>query len=376
MGLKRTNEFRKDAVRIALTSGLTRKQVADDLGVGMSTLNKWITAHRDTDVVSNEDLGLAQENDRLRRENRILKEEREIPKKGHGVLCEPKAVRFKFIEEHQSTFSIGRMCHGMDVSPRGLRAFRNRPASRRQRSDLVTLAHIKEQSRLSLGSYGRPRMTEELKEIGLNIGHRRVGRLMRQNGISVIRTRKHKVTTDNNHKFNIAPNLLDRNFIADQPNQKWAGDISYIWTREGWLYLAVILDLHSRRVIGWAVSNRMKRDLAIRALNMAIAFRAPPKGCIHHTDRGSQYCSHDYQKILRNHGFKASMSGKGNCYDNAAVETFFKTIKAELIWRHSWETRRQAEMAIFEYINGFYNPRRRHSALGWKSPIAFERKVA
>ena len=124
------------------------------------------------------------------------------------------------------------------------------------------------------------------------------------------------------------------------------------------------------------VSNRMKRDLAIRALKMAIAFQAPPKGCIHHTDRGSQYCSNDYQKILRQHDFKASMSGKGNCYDNAAVETFFKTIKAELIWRHSWETRRQAEMAIFEYINGFYNPRRRHSTLGWKSPVAFERKVA
>ena len=158
--------------------------------------------------------------------------------------------------------------------------------------------------------------------------------------------------------------------------KKWAGDISYVWTREGWLYLAVILDLHSRRVIGWAVSNRMKRDLAIRALNTAIAFRSPPKGCIHHTDRGSQYGSHDYQKILRQHGFKVSMSGKGNCYDNAAVETFFKTIKAERIWRRSWETRRQAELAIFEYINGFYNPRRRHAALGWKSPVAFERKVA
>jgi len=162
---------------------------------------------------------------------------------------------------------------------------------------MVTLAHIKEQSRLSLGSYGRPRMTEELKEIGLDVGHRRVGRLMRQNGISVVRTRKYKVTTDSDHKFNIAPNLLDRDFTADQPDQKWAG--------------------------------------------MAIAFRQPPKGCIHHTDRGSQYCSHDYQKILRQHGFKVSMSGKGNCYDNAAVETFFKTIKAELIWRHSWETRRK-----------------------------------
>jgi putative transposase len=188
------------------------------------------------------------------------------------------------------------MCHVMDVIPRGLRAFRSRPASRpasrRQRSDLVTLAHIKEQSRLGLGSYGRPRMTEELKDIGLSVGHRRVGRLMRQNGISVVRTRKHKATTDSNHKFNIAPNLLDRNFSADQPNQKWAGDITYIWTREGWLYLAVILDLHSRRVVGWAVSNRMKRDLAIRALKMAIAFRSPPKGCIY-------YPAGDYKVICR-----------------------------------------------------------------------------
>jgi putative transposase len=145
---------------------------------------------------------------------------------------------------------------------------------------------------------------------------------------------------------------------------------------EGWLYLAVILDLHSRCVVAWAVSNRIKRDLAIWVLKTVIALRSPPKGCVHHTDRGSQYCSHDYQKILRNHGFSVSMSGKGNCYDKATVETFFKTIKAELIWWHSWETRRQAEVAIFKYINGFYNPRRRHSALGWKSPVAFERKVA
>ena len=182
------------------------------------------------------------------------------------------------MEEHRDQFPTEPLCDVVEVSARGLRAFTSRPASRRQRSDLVTLADIKEQSRLSLGSYGRPRMTEDLKEIGLNVGHRRVGRLMRQNGTSVIRTRKHKVTTDSNHKFNIAPNLLDRDFAAKQPNQKWADNISCVWTREGWLYLAMILDLHSRRVIGWAVSNRMKRDLAIRALNMAIAFRTPPKG--------------------------------------------------------------------------------------------------
>lgn len=151
------------------------------------------------------------------------------------------------------------------------------------------------------------------KELGLNVGHRRVGRLMCENDIRVERFKKYKVTTDSNHAFNIAPNLLNRDFHADHPNQKGAGDISYVWTREGWLYLAVILDLHSRRVIGWAVSNRMKRDLAIRALKMAVALRQPPKGCIHHTDRGSQYCSHDYQKRLRQHGFQVSMSRIGNC---------------------------------------------------------------
>lgn len=292
-------------------------------------------------------------------------------------------------DKHRNNIPTERLCRIVDVTPRGYRAWRKRPASQRQRKDLVLLAHIREQHRLCLQSYGRPRMTEELNELGLDVGHRRVGRLMRQNGISVIRTHKYKVTTDSNHSLNIAPNLLNRNFSADRPNRKWVVDISYVWTREGWLYLAVVLDLYSRRVIAlswfaskplpgdrWAVSNRLKRDLAIRALNMAIALRRPPKRCIHHSDRGSQYCSHDYQKILRQYGFKVSMSGKGNCYDNAAMETFFKTIKAELIWRHSWQTRRAVEIAIFEYINGFYNPRRKHSALGWKSPLAFERIAA
>ena len=196
---------------------------------------------------------------------------------------------------------------------------------------------------------------------------------MRANGIKIVRTRKYKATADSNHAFNIAPNLLDQDFSTNGPDQKWAGDISCIRTGDGWLYLAVILDLYSRRVIGWAVGNRMKRDLAIRALDMAVAFRQPPKGCIHHTDRGSQYCSGDYRKRLKQHGFLVSTGGKGNCYDNSMVEAFFKSLKSELIWRNRWETRRQAEGAIFQYINGFYNPRRRHSSPGGKSPLAFER---
>ena len=285
-------------------------------------------------------------------------------------------MRFAFIDTWKKIWSIEFLCRVLQVSSRGFRAWKTRPISQTQRDDMVLLAHIREQHRLSLQSYGRPRMTEELQALGLNVGHRRVGRLMRENGIKVVRTRKHKVTTDSNHRFNIAPNLLDQDFSATGPNQKWAGDISYIWTNEGWLYLAVVIDLYSRRVIGWAVSNRMKRDLAIRALDMAVALRRPPKGCIHHTDRGSQYCSGDDQKRLKRHGFLVSMSGKGNCYDNSMVETFFKSLKAELIWRQKWESRRQAEGAIFQYINGFYNPRRRHSSLGGKSPLAFERRAA
>lgn len=301
MGLRRTDEFRADAVRIALTSGLSRNQVALDLGVGLSTLNKWVTAHRVAEVVSDKDLDLAQENERLRRENRILKKEREILRigkgpsgafsrrtqlsssraKSHEVSVHPLPVSRNAVsmrgEEHRDAFCTKRMCDVLDVSGRGLRVYRSRPASQRQRTDMVVLAHIKEQSRLSLGSYGRPRMIEELKELGLNIGHRRVGRLMRENGIRIEPSKKYKVTTDSNHAFSIAPNLLNRDFRVDRPNQKWAGDISYVWTREGWLHLAVILDLHSRRIIGWAVSNRKKRDFAIRALKMAVALRQPRK---------------------------------------------------------------------------------------------------
>ena len=204
------------------------------------------------------------------------------------------------------------------------------------RVDAIRQVQITEQTfyrwRKQCGGMGTDQLPELKRLQKENDRLRRENRILKEeSGISVVRIRKHKVTTDSDHKFNIAPNLLDRNFAAELPNQKWAGDISYVWTREGWLYLAVILDLHSRRIIGWAVSTRMKRDLAIRTLNMAIAFRAPPKGCIHHTDRGAQYCSHDYQKILRQHGFSVSMSGKGNCYDNAAVET----IKAEPVWRRS-----------------------------------------
>lgn len=166
--------------------------------------------------------------------------------------------------------------------------------------------------------------------------------------------------------------MLDQDFAADGPDQKWGVDISYVWTAEGWLYLAIVLDLYSRRIVGWQLSDRIKRGLAMDALQRAINLRRPPPGLIHHSDRGSQYCSDDYRRMLRDHGFVASMSGRGNCYDNAMVETVFKTIKSELIWRTAFTTRDQASAAIGQYIEGFYNPRRRHSSLGYVSPATFE----
>ncbi|WP_202820850.1 IS3 family transposase [Rhizorhabdus dicambivorans] len=374
--IKHTEEFKHEAVRIALTSRLPRDRVASDLGIGKSTLGKWVSQYRPSDLVSAPQADLARENERLRLENRVLREEREVPKKGHAVLREPKAVKFAFVHSWRHRWPVELLCRVMLVSERGYRSWRSRPISQRARTDMKVLAHIREQYRLSLGSYGRPRMTMELKEVGLYVGERRVGRLMKINGIKPVRTRKHKVTTDSHHRLGVAANWLDGNFAADAPNRKWAGDITYIWTSEGWLYLAVILDLHSRRVVGWAVSDRMKKDLAIRALDMAVRLRQPPEGCLFHSDRGSQYCSYDYQKKLQAYGLRPSMSGKGNCYDNASVETFFKSLKAELIWRQSWPTRRQAEASIFQYINGFYNTRRRHSYLGGISPLAFEAKVA
>ena len=171
-------------------------------------------------------------------------------------------------------------------------------------------------------------------------------------------------------------NILDQDFVCNGPDSKWGADISYIWMTEGWLYLAIVLDLFSRRIVGWATSDRLKKDLAISALRKAIAMRSPPPGLIHHSDRGSQYCSDDYRRLLQSQGFIASMSGKGNCYDNAMVEAVFKTIKSQLIWRASYETRCQANLALGRYIDGFYNPYRRHSALSYKSPITFEAEMA
>ena len=255
-------------------------------------------------------------------------------------------MRFRLIDAAKKDFPVQRLCKVLDVSASGYLAWKERPACRRQRDDMVLLAHVRSAFTLSNGTYGSPRMVHELRDNGLTIGRRRVARLMRENGLRARQKRRFKRTTDSLHAFPIAPNLLDQDFAAAGPNQKWGADISYVWTREGWLYLAVVIDLFARRVVGWATSDRLHKELALSALRRAIAVRRPVAGLIHHADRGSQYCSLDYQAELRKNGILISMSGKGNCFDNAMVETFFKTLKAELVWRTVFRSRTEATAAI------------------------------
>jgi putative transposase len=285
-------------------------------------------------------------------------------------------MRFRLIDAMKVGMTIDRMCALMDVSVSGFYAWKSREPSKRQLDDMVLLAHIRSQFASSHETYGAPRMHVELREDGLDVGRHRVARLMRDNGLKALQKRRYKKTTDSCHGGLVAANLLDQDFTCDGPDQKWGADISYIWTSEGWLYLAIVLDLFSRRIVGWATSDRLKKDLALKALHRAIALRQPLPGLIHHSDRGSQYCSDDYQRLLKRAGMIPSMSGKGNCFDNAMVETVFKTIKSELIWRTSFQTRSAADSALGQYIDGFYNPRRRHSALAYKSPASFEAEMA
>jgi putative transposase len=285
-------------------------------------------------------------------------------------------MRFQLIDAAKEEFPVRRLCKVLGVSQSGSFAWRSRPMSRRQREELVLLAHLRSAFQLSNGTYGSPRITRELQDAGLVVGRRRTARLMRENGLKARQKRRFTRTTDSHHALPVAPNLLEQDFSAARPNQKWAADISYVWTSEGWLYLAVVLDLFARRVVGWAVSDRLHQDLALEALRKALAIRQPAPGLIHHADRGSQYCSMAYQAELKKHGFRISMSGKGNCFDNAVVETFFKSLKSELVWRTVFHTRAEAKQAIGCYIDGFYNPVRRHSTLDYVSPVQFERLAA
>jgi len=268
------------------------------------------------------------------------------------------------------------LCRVLQVSTSGFYAWCRRGPSARAREDTALKVEIRAAHTASKKTYGSPRILEDLKANGRQVGRKRVARLMREEGIEGQRKRRFRTTTDSRHSHPVAPNHLQRNFTASAPNEVWVSDITYVWTREGWLYLAAIMDLFSRRIVGWAMDSRIDQDLALDALSMALKTRQPAAGLVHHSDRGVQYAGAAYQEQLRKAGIICSMSRKGDCWDNAVAESFFSTFKAELIHRMDPVSREHAWVSTFDYIEAFYNPRRRHSALGYSSPVAYEAAAA
>ncbi|MCD4687707.1 MAG: IS3 family transposase [Desulfuromonadaceae bacterium] len=274
--------------------------------------------------------------------------------------------------KQQSEFRIQSMCSVLQVSRSGYYDYLCRPPSDHRNEDDKLRLQINAAFEKGRKNYGTRRIKCALAKEEITVSRRRIGRLMREEGLLVQTKRKFKVTTDSNHDKPIAPNLLDREFTVATQDTVYVGDITYIPTREGWLYLAVVIDLFSRSVVGWAMDSRMKADLANNAMLMAIWTRKPAQGLIFHSDRGSQYASDDYRQTLKTHGAKASMSKKGDCWDNAVAESFFRTLKAELVHHCCFETREEARAATFEYIEVFYNRQRLHSSNGYEAPLVFE----
>jgi transposase InsO family protein len=285
-------------------------------------------------------------------------------------------VKFGFIQTEKATYPVRVLCRTLLVSASGFYAWCRRGLSQRVQEDAALKVEIRAAHAASGKTYGSPRVHEELKAAGRHVGRKRVARLMQEEGLEGQRKRRFRVTTDSRHSYPVAPNALNRDFTVSAPNKVWVTDITYIWTREGWIYLAAILDLFSRRVVGWSADSYIDRTLALDALGMALRTRQPEPGLIHHSDRGIQYASGDYQKLLSEHGITCSMSRKGDCWDNAVAESFFSTLKAELVYRNDYVSRSQARASIFDYIEAFYNGRRRHSALGYVSPVEHESAAA
>jgi len=286
-------------------------------------------------------------------------------------------MSFRFIEDHRKSYPVRLMCAVLEVSPAGYYAWRDRPVSERTKSNAGLLAAIRQVHHDSNGRYGSPRVHAVLRRQGRGASRGRIERLMHRHGIRAIMAPPRRVhTTDSRHDLPIAPNLIARDFTAPAPNRIWLADITYIPTAEGWLYLAAVMDLFSRKIVGWAMRDHMRVELASAALTMAVQQQRPQAGLIHHSDRGVQYASYAYRDTLARTGIVASMSRTADCYDNAPMESFFHTLKTELVHQRDYNTRHEAQRDIFAFIEGFYNRTRLHSAIGYIAPIEMELKAA
>ncbi|MBC9785953.1 IS3 family transposase [Heliobacterium chlorum] len=370
-GKRYSAEFKADTIRMITEKGRSVTSVAKDLGVSEQTIYRWMEGEK---VKEHPDQAriIELESELKAAQRRILELEDSvtIPKKGHGTLrnATPE-VRYRFIRDHRSEHPVKKMCQLFEVSRSNYYAWKNRKPSQRKQTDAQLVEAIKESHQASGGIYGVDKILADVRE-QQPCSRKRVHRLMRENGIRSIRLRKYKATTNSNHKLPVAENLLNQNFKVDAPNKVWVSDITYIPTEEGWSYVATVKDLFHKGIVGWAIGSTMTRELVIQALKSAIQRHRPTAGLIHHSDRGSQYCSKEYQALLSQHHMKASMSRKGNCYDNACAETFFSTMKNELIHLRRFTTRDEVREAIFEYIEIFYNRRRRHQSLDYMTPEA------
>lgn len=282
-------------------------------------------------------------------------------------------MKCAWMEEHRDWFPIAAMCRVLSVSRSGFYAWRGRPQSGRARRRETLLTKIKAiHAERKKNVYGSPRVHKELAARDVSCCRNTVARVMREAGIQAKTVKKFRHTTDSNHRHPVAENVVNREFQPSRKNETWTADITYIWTDEGWLYLAAVEDLYSRKIVGWSLSERIDSRLVAAALEMAVQRELPGEGLVAHSDRGVQYASEHYQRLLRKHGVTCSMSRKGNCWDNAPMESFFATLKKELIHQERYATRAEARRSVFEYIEVFYNRERRHSALGYVSPAEFE----
>ncbi|WP_127347817.1 IS3 family transposase [Pseudidiomarina mangrovi] len=370
-----TQEFKAEALKLAERIGVAA--AARELKVYESQLYSWRTTAQKKSSTSAREAEQAAEIARLKRQLAEQAEELAIFKKGGYLLREePKIARFEFILEHQHQFSLKRMVNVLNVSRSGYYAWRKHgqtvnPREQRQieRDEAIKQAFIDSKERS-----GARRIQVDLAELDMTPDIKTIRNSMIRQGLVPKAARKFKVTTDSKHNQPVAPNLLEQDFTARAPNQKWVGDITYLFTSEGWLYLAVIIDLYSRSVVGWSMSNRMTATLVCDALKMALFRRGFPEGIIVHSDRGSQYCSDDYRDLIKKHRLTQSMSRKGNCWDNACAESFFHSLKVEALQDEPIMDRENMRRAVFEYIEVDYNKTRRHSAIGYLSPENFELK--
>ncbi|MES3428713.1 IS3 family transposase [Enterobacter hormaechei] len=370
-GKRYPEEFKTEAVKQVVDRGYSVASVATRLDITTHSLYAWIKKYGPDSSTNKEQSDAQAEIRRLQKELKRVTDERDIFKKSRGVLRKAVRLRYAFIRDNTCCWPVRLLCRVLDVHPSGFYAWLQQPHSQRHQADLRLTGQIKQFWLESGCVYGYRKIHLDLRDSGQQCGVNRVWRLMKRVGIKAQvgyrspRARKGEASI-------VSPNRLQRQFNPDAPDERWVTDITYIRTREGWLYLAVVVDLFSRKIIGWSMQSRMTKDIALNALLMAVWRRNPQKQVLVHSDQGSQYTSHEWQSFLKSHGLEGSMSRRGNCHDNAVAESFFQLLKRERIKKKSYGTREEARSDIFDYIEMFYNSKRRHGSSDQMSPTEYE----